>query len=116
MEKQILYCYRVDEDTGKLDCYIVDDYKIYSLGAFTDCKNIRFDARLVGLKTKTTYYLKAENIDHYVRGCVFTYEQDYDKAYALVKHTVSEQIDLTKKKLKKLQCLYDKLSKGGNEL
>lgn len=54
MEKPILYCYRVDEDTGKLDCYTVDDYKIYSLGAFTDCKNIRFDARLVGLKTKTT--------------------------------------------------------------
>lgn len=25
MEKPILYCYRVDEDTGKLDCYTVDD-------------------------------------------------------------------------------------------
>ena len=110
MERPTLYCYKVNEETGNLDCYTIDDYKIYSLGAFTDRKEIRFDTRLVGLKTKSIYYLKMENLDRYVRSCVFTYEQDYDKAYALIKHSVSEQIDLTKNKLKKLQSLYEKLS------
>ena len=105
-----LYCYRVSEETGSIECFCIEEYKIYNLGPFTDKKEIRFDARLAGLKTKSSYYLKMENLDRYVRGCVFTYEQDYDKAYALIKYSVSEQIELTKNKLKKLQSLYEKLS------
>ena len=113
MEKPILYCYRLNEETGKLECYTIEEYKIYDLGPFTDRKEIRFDARLTGLKTKSIYYLKLENIDRFVRGCVFTYEENYAKVYELIKLSLLEQIESTISKLKKLQNLYAKLSWGG---
>lgn len=105
-----LYCYRLNDLTRQLDCYVITEYSVVSLGAFTDKKEIRFDARLTGLKTKTLYYLKAENIDRYVRGCLFTYESDSTRAYVLIKHSIKTQIEITKDKYKKLQNLYDTLN------
>ena len=105
-----LYCYRLNDMTRQLDCYVINDYTVVSLGAFTDKKEIRFDARLTGLKTKTVYYLKAENIDRYVRGCLFTYESDSTRAYELIKYSLKTQIAITREKLKKLQSIYDTLN------
>ena len=105
-----LYCYRLNEMTRQLECYVINEYTVVSLGAFTDKKEIRFDARLTGFKTKAVYYLKSENIDRFVRGCLFTYESDSTRAYEIIKHSLKTQIELATEKLKKLQNIYDTLN------
>ena len=98
-----LYCYRLNETTQQLECYVIKEYEV-------KYDTIGYANALVGLKDMGLQYCKVSNINRYIRGSLVMFAQDNDKAHDIIQQSLEEQIQVAEKRLNKLKNAYSLLN------
>ena len=98
-----LYCFRLWQETGKIQYFEINDYEEHELSQYTHRKAYIFTAKL-GTKTFYRYSVRAENIDKFVSDKLFTFNKDVKRAYDMIledllKRQLAAQAQVEKYKL-----------------
>lgn len=114
MVNEPIYCYKLNEETYRLEKLVITDYEIVK-NKFTDSKRYKIGNYQI-YKSKKVYWLEESKLDRFVSGKVFTFNDDDYMAYQVVLDSALERATEHRKRMANAMELYNKVKKAKCEL
>lgn len=88
-EKQILYCFKFDDDTGEIQRIVIDDYAIRKVNNFG---KVVYSFRVNELSNGTRVSVVNDKLDRFVSHKIYTFTDDMDRARKIINDTLKKNI------------------------
>lgn len=105
---EILYCFKLDPDTGEVKRYEIKDYHVKKRMWATPKEEICFKENL-GTRTDYHYALKPNKLNRFVHEKVFTFDPDYGHAIGIIIDTLKQDVEESKLKFKRLEGILSRV-------